>query len=150
MDEEIYRRPGHLISRTARLMYRLTDAAFQPLGLASAQLPVFGALKDGVAKTPKELAEMARIEQPTMTQLLARMERDGLVRRTPHPEDRRSTLISLTPKALRRLPQAREIMLEGNRTALKGFSAAETEMLCSLLRRVIRNLDPDAKLVEPK
>jgi len=141
MDAEIFSMPGHLISRSARAMVRWGEARFQSLGLAAAQLPVLSALKDGASRTQKELAALARIEQPTMAQLLARMERDGLIRRTENPEDKRSSLISLTPRALKKLPRAKEAILQANAAALKGFSDREVATLCRLLRRVIANLD---------
>ncbi len=104
---------------------------------------VIYALKDGASLTQKELARLVRIEQPTMAQLLSRMERDGLVRRTDNPDDKRSSLISLTPLALRKLPLARAILSEGNKEALKGFTDREIATLSRLLLRVVRNFDPE-------
>ena len=143
MDEDIFRRPGHLINRLARLSFRWTEERFQPLGLSTGQVPVLYALKDGASLTQKELARLVRIEQPTMAQLLSRMERDGLVRRTDNPDDKRSSLISLTPLALRKLPLARAILSEGNKEALKGFTDREIATLSRLLLRVVRNFDPE-------
>ena len=143
MDEDIFRRPGHLINRLARLSFRWTEERFQPLGLSTGQVPVIYALKDGASLTQKELARLVRIEQPTMAQLLSRMERDGLVRRTDNPDDKRSSLISLTPLALRKLPLARAILSEGNKEALKGFTDREIATLSRLLLRVVRNFDPE-------
>jgi len=144
MDAEIFRRPGHLINRAARLLVRLGDAGFQPLGLATAQLPVLYALRDGASLTQKELASFAQIEQPTMAQLLNRMERDRLIRRRPNPEDKRSSLVSLTPKALKKLPRAKEVLLEGSQEALRGFTEQELETLSRFLLRIVKNLDPEA------
>ena len=144
MDAEIFRRPGHLINRAARLLVRLGDSSFQPLGLATAQLPVLYALRDGASLTQKELASFAQIEQPTMAQLLNRMERDRLIRRMPNPEDKRSSLVSLTPKALKKLPRAKEVLLEGSQEALRGFTEQELETLSRFLLRVVKNLDPEA------
>ena len=129
MDAEIFLKPGHLINRATRLFFRWGEGRFHSLGLALAQLPVLGALKEGASLPQKELARLAQIEQPTMAQLLARMERDGLIRRKPDPVDKRSSLISLTPPALKKLPQARELLLEGNRVALAGFSEREIATL---------------------
>ncbi len=146
MDAEIFRMPGHLISRSARLLVRWGDPRFQKLGLAIAQVPVLYALRDGAALTQKQLASLARIEQPTMAQLLGRMERDGLIRRSANPDDQRSSLISLTKHAQKRLPRAKAILLEGNAQALRGFTEEEIAGLCGLLGRVVKNLDPDAEL----
>jgi MarR family transcriptional regulator, transcriptional regulator for hemolysin len=142
VDEEMFRTPGHLINRTAKLLTRWGDARFQALGLAIAQLPVLYALKDGSPLTQKELAGIAQIEQPTMAQLLSRMERDGLLCRTQNAEDKRSSLISLTPLALKKLPKARSVLRQGNREALQGFSDREIATLNKLLIRVIHNLAP--------
>lgn len=140
MDAEIFRKPGHLINRAARLLVRWGDVRFQELGLAIAQLPVLAALKDGSSLPQKELARLAHTEQPTMAQLLARMERNGLIRRTPDLVDKRSSLVSLTPAALKKLPRARTVLLTGNQEALVGFSEREIATLCRLLERVIHNL----------
>lgn len=140
----LYSTPGHLIPRIARAMARWGDKHFQPLGLAIAQMPVLAALKDGDALSQKELIRLAQIEQPTMAQLLTRMERDGLIERTTDPEDKRSTLIRLTPSAMDRLPMVRHFLIEGNAEALKGFTAKEIATLNKLLMRVFENLDPEA------
>ena len=47
--------------------------------------------------TPSELAARERIQRPTATRVLARLEEEGLVARTPDPQDRRSSLVSATP-----------------------------------------------------
>ena len=148
MEPETSRPPSFLINRSARLLTRWGEERFHALGLAIAQVPVLVALKDGASLTQKELARLAQIEQPTMTQLLARMERDGLIRRTPNPHDKRSSLISLTPSALQKLPDARAVLVEGNTVALRGFTEEETATLSQLLRRVAKNLDPAAAETE--
>ena len=150
MDAETFQRPGHLLNRSARLLARWGDERFRSLGLAVAQMPVLSALKDGHSLTQKELACLARIEQPTMTHLLARMERDGLIQRTPNPDDKRSSLVSLTPQALDKLPEAGAVLRDGNAAALRGFTAEEVAVLSGLLRRVVDNLDPDAAEIEAR
>src|ERR671938_1360585 len=47
--------------------------------------------------TPSELAERERIQRPTATRLLARLEAPGWVARTPDPQDGRSALVAITP-----------------------------------------------------
>lgn len=90
------------------------------------------ALQDGQASTQRDLARFARIEPPPMAQMLARMERDGLIRRTPDPADGRSSRITLTKAAQARLPHAITVLLQGNQ---------EAGLLAALLTRLIANLD---------
>jgi DNA-binding MarR family transcriptional regulator len=47
--------------------------------------------------TPSEVAARERIQRPTATRVLARLEEAGLVERTPDPQDRRSSLVSVSP-----------------------------------------------------
>jgi len=140
-DADVLSTPGHLISLAARGFVRLSEARLKPLGFGVGHLPVLIALKEGVANTQRDLARFARVEQPPMAQMLARMERDGLIKRTPDTTDRRSSLIALTATANRKLPKAVATLFEGNEDALEGFSEDEGRQLVALLGRVIANLD---------
>lgn len=137
----LHERPGHLINRAARLMLRLADIKFRPLGLGVASFPVLTMLRTGEKLSQKDLAQCVRIEQPSMAQLLARLERDGMVKRSPDPGDGRSSLISITRKALAILPQIDAAVDAGNEMALAGMSDAEIGMLIDLLQRLIGNLE---------
>ena len=76
-----------------------------------------------------------------MAQMLTRMERDGLIQRTPDPDDGRSSRIALTELALTRLPAAIATLFRGNRDAVAGFTDEEIAQLVALLGRLITNLD---------
>jgi DNA-binding MarR family transcriptional regulator len=141
MDLDVLSMPGHLISLAARGFVRLSEARLKPLGFGVGQLPVLVALQDGRASTQRDLARFAKIEQPPMAQMLARMERDGLILRTPDPGDGRSSRVVLTPAALARMPGAVAALLRGNREVLEGFTDAESGQLVALLMRLIANLD---------
>jgi DNA-binding MarR family transcriptional regulator len=45
--------------------------------------------------TPKELAQQSGLAPASVTALVDRLERKGVVRRKPHPEDRRKVLVEL-------------------------------------------------------
>jgi MarR family transcriptional regulator, transcriptional regulator for hemolysin len=141
MDLEVLSTPGHLISLAARGFARLSEARLKPLGFGVGHLPVLVALRDGRASTQRDLARFAKIEQPPMAQMLARMERDGLIQRAPHPADGRSSRITLTEAAEARLPDAVNVLLRGNQEALRDFTDEEAALLVALLTRLIANLD---------
>lgn len=141
MDEDVLSTPGHLISLAARGFARLSESRLKPLGFGVGQLPVLVALHNGNASTQRDLARFAKVEQPPMAQMLARMERDGLIQRTRDPADGRSSCIVLTKAAQERMPEATETLFRGNREAMIGFTDAEAEQLVDLLTRLIGNLD---------
>jgi len=133
--------PTFWINHASRLLLRRFEQTLRPLGFGMAYLPVAIALEESGALLQKDLADRAHVEQPTMAALLARMERDGLIARGPHPSDKRASLISLTPTAKARLPIARERLGKGAERATLGFSERERATLLALLRRVVKNLD---------
>lgn len=141
MDVDVLSTPGHLISLAARGFARLSEARLKPLGFGVGHLPVLVALRDGRAGTQRDLARFAKIEQPPMAQMLARMERDGLIKRAPDPADGRSSRITLTKVAEARLPDAVKVLLLGNREATRDFTDEEVALLVTLLTRLIANLD---------
>lgn len=141
MDLDVLSTPGHLISLAARAFARLSEARLKPLGFGVGHLPVLVALRDGRASTQRDLARFAKIEQPPMAQMLARMERDGLIQRAPDPADGRSSRITLTAVAEARMPEAVAVLLEGNREVLRDFTEEEARLLVALLKRLVASLD---------
>ena len=141
MNEDVLSTPGHLVSLAARGFARLSESRLKPLGFGVGQLPVLVALREGNASTQRDLARFARVEQPPMAQMLARMERDGLIERNRDPADGRSSHIVLTKAAQERMPEAIAILFQGNREALGGFSDTEMAQFGDMLTRLIGNLD---------
>ncbi|RYZ49274.1 MAG: MarR family transcriptional regulator [Proteobacteria bacterium] len=141
---EVLSTPGHLISLASRMFAKMSEARLKPLGCGVGHLPVLVALENGQARTQRDLAVFARMEQPSMAQMLTRMERDGMIRRTPDPADGRSSQVTLTPTARSRLPKACEALFKGNRDALKGFTVEEEGQFVDMLKRLIANLDQAA------
>jgi MarR family transcriptional regulator, transcriptional regulator for hemolysin len=131
---------AQLINRASRGLARAGDAALRPLGFRHAQVPVFALLRDDNESTQTALAAATGIEQGSMAQLLARMERDGLIRRTRNRHDGRSQLIRLTSEANERLDEARDLLAETEANAVSGFTGKELATLANLLSRLCDNL----------
>lgn len=134
------------INHASRLLMRHFEERLRPLDFGMAYLPVAIALEKNGALPQRRLAEIAHVEQPTMAALLARMERDGLISRDPHPGDKRSSLIALSDKAKERLPLAEGQLMDIVDQAMAGFDEEERRMLMALMRRVVSNLDPTLAL----
>jgi DNA-binding MarR family transcriptional regulator len=132
---------GFWINLVSRTIVRVLDDRLRPLGFALSHLPVLRALAQGGTLSQKELARVARVEQQTMAELLTRMERAGLVEREQNPEDKRGSLTSLSRSAKTRFPKAAEVLHEGERQAMAGFSEEEKALFMQFLQRVLKNLD---------
>lgn len=132
---------GFWINRASRSLVRYADSRLRACGFAMSYLPVLRALAAGPPLSQKQLAQVARVEQPTMVETLTRMERDGLVRREANPDDRRGKLVSLTKKSRARFPKAAAVLVEGEREAMAGLSESEKSLLCELLQRIVTNVE---------
>ena len=78
-----------------RLNRRVRQA--RPVGdLTVTQLSALTSLELAGALTPRELADVERVQPPTMTKIVAKLEERGLVGRTPHPTDGRQVLLAPT------------------------------------------------------
>ncbi|QND54385.1 MarR family transcriptional regulator (plasmid) [Phyllobacterium sp. 628] len=141
IDWDIFANPAPLINMASRSFAKLGERRVKALGFSIGQMPVLYLLRDGGAMSQKELAQFAKIEQPSMAQMLARMERDGLIKRTPDPNDGRSSLISLTEEALVKLPAVREALQKGRKETFADFSVDEISTMVSLLQRLNKRLD---------
>jgi DNA-binding MarR family transcriptional regulator len=110
---------GHLrltIVRTARRLRQEAGSELSPsLTAALSTVERHGPM------TPSELAARERIQRPTATRVLARLADEGLVERTPDPQDRRSALVSATPAA--------RALLAEMRTRKTAFLAARLDTL---------------------
>lgn len=133
--------PAYLLGRAARLFERRTQERLKKLGVSNAHIPVLRALEDGGAKSQTQLAQLARIEQPTMAQMLARMERDKLVHRVPNPEDGRSSLYSLTKSALGKVTEARKALEKSGIELLAPLSATENATLATILGKIVAHME---------
>ncbi|MBI3350079.1 MAG: winged helix-turn-helix transcriptional regulator [Burkholderiales bacterium] len=133
--------PLKLLGHIHRSFHRMADPLLREHGFAMGHLPVLVALKDGRARSQAELARLAQVEQPSMAQLLARMERDGLVERVPDPDDGRSRLILLTPACRARMHKSRGVMQALSEEALAEFDAAERAELARLIRKLADRVD---------
>lgn len=141
------RTPSFLIKRAAQELVRQGETRLRPLGLGFASLPVLVALKNGDAKTQADLARLLQVEQPSMAQMLARLERDGWIRRKPDPTHKRSQIVELTAIAIRHLPKARAVLEEDNAKALAGFTTDEVDLFANFLARVNANLSKESVAV---
>ena len=90
------------ISRLSRRMRAQGDSF-----LSATQLAALGAVSRHGVLTPGELAEHERVQPPSMTRVIARLEEMQLLTRSPHPTDRRQVVLRLTPEGEKLLKEER-------------------------------------------
>jgi DNA-binding MarR family transcriptional regulator len=110
-------------------LLRRVRASDVETGLSPSRLSLLSVLVFGGPRTPSELAAAEQVRLPTISGLVAGLEAEGLVRRTPHPGDRRAVRITATAKGRRLLLRGRARRLEHLVELLEPLSAAELATL---------------------
>jgi len=129
----------YLASLLAKSLSRALQERGNKLGFAPGQFPVLLELWSEEGLTQKQLLDRLDIEQATMANTLARMERDGLVVRKKHPTDRRAQQVFLTSKARDMETEAKEAALAADQSLFTGFRRFERELMLEYMRMAIAN-----------
>lgn len=132
---------GRLLSAAARRVERDWNAHLATWDLNHASLPVLVHLIRS-PMSQRELAAACGVTEQTMSRVLARMERTGYITRTPHAEDRRRHVITITDAGRAALAVAADREL-AEALVTRGLTAEQTEQLRRLLALVARP-DQDA------
>jgi DNA-binding MarR family transcriptional regulator len=131
---------GLLRDAITRLNRRVRQA--RPVGdLTVTQLSALTSLKLAGALTPRELADTERVQPPTMTKIVAKLEERGLVQRTPHPTDGRQVILAATESGravLARFERARDEWLARRLAELTPAERDTLQSAAQILQKVAR------------
>jgi DNA-binding MarR family transcriptional regulator len=134
-QSEVERLGSELVVQSARLVRAVRRALEQPTGVRALSL-----LDEQGPSTVTQLAHADRCSQPTMTGTVNALVEHGWARRTPHPDDARSSLVELTDAGREVLARTRRGHGEtvAARLARTGrFGPAELATAVAVLREVL-------------
>jgi DNA-binding MarR family transcriptional regulator len=124
-----------LIAVWQRVTHRLLaalDGALADLGLSAAEINALACFDETGSATVRDLVAATAQRPSTLTGVLDRLERRGLVERAANPADRRSVLVRLTPAG--RAHAARVAQAYGRLE--RGLPAAELRRVLGALEEV--------------
>jgi DNA-binding MarR family transcriptional regulator len=135
------------ILRITQLMntaQRSAETLFEPHGITIGEFDVLAALRRGGAGTvltPTTLARVAMISPAGMTNRLNRLEAAGLIVRRADPDDRRGSLVELTPIGHAIADRAVEDLVTAENELFRELSASERHRLDRLLDKLIQRFE---------
>jgi DNA-binding MarR family transcriptional regulator len=106
-------------------------------GFTVSEWRVLATLAGGEPLSIGRLAEITVTKQPTLTRVLDRMEARGEVRRIPHGEDRRITLVGITPTGSKLVAGLIKEAREHEHRVLEPFGLQRAADLKTTLKRMI-------------
>ena len=129
----------------AQHLNRALVAALKPFGLTFAEFDVVNTLRragDAEGTHPGALAQASLITTGAMTSRLERLERRGLLTRTPDPTDGRAVRVRLTPAGEDLAEQALHAVLAADERFLEPLSRRQRESLGSMLKLLLLRAEP--------
>jgi DNA-binding MarR family transcriptional regulator len=134
--------PYYLISRATLAVTSHLKKGFANVGVSTIKPAYLGVLlslwnEDGLKAN--ELGKRAGLEPSTMTGLLDRMERDGLVKREPDPNDRRAHRIHLTKEGVDAEVSATKVVSDTLEKVFSTIPEKDIETTKNVLRTVLLN-----------
>jgi DNA-binding MarR family transcriptional regulator len=113
------------------------ETRLSTVGLSLAKLAALKVLSDAGESLPlTQLAERLACVKSNITQLVDRLEVDGLVERQADPHDRRARLATLTSAGRKACRDGTRVQQEAERNLLGRLTAAESRQLAVLLSKV--------------
>jgi DNA-binding MarR family transcriptional regulator len=107
------------------------------VGLSLAKLAALRALSESGESMPlTQLAERLSCVKSNITQLVDRLEADGLVERQSDPNDRRARLATLTAAGRKACRDGLRVQQEAEQKLLRKLTSAESRTLAELLAKV--------------
>lgn len=142
-----------LLHRTADVLARCEDSVFSEYGLTTEQFTVLAAVKGtGGPLRPVDLASLMERSPNSMSMLVDRMVKAGLVRRTRDRKDRRAVKVTLTSKGENALEPATPAGWELVKRILSPLAEKDKHTLASLLEAVkcecLGYLNPEVDMAE--
>ncbi len=129
--------PGYLTNHLARLFAAGLQRRIKPLGLSTGTFPIMLQLWERDGMTQREIVERLGIEQATVGNTLARMERDGLIDRRSDEEDGRLRRTWLTERGQGLREPAVRAAMDENMAALASLPPEDRAELVRLLSKAI-------------
>jgi DNA-binding MarR family transcriptional regulator len=135
------------LTRVGLLVEAFQHRCLDPFGLRFIDYSVLRVLElvgEPHRMSPTELSDIVVRSSGGMTQILDRLERAGLVARTPDPADRRKVLVALTDEGMRTADAANARYAAERERLLADLSPAEVQRLDEAIHRLLEVLTADS------
>ncbi|MER5732729.1 MarR family transcriptional regulator [Streptomyces sp. NPDC002138] len=131
------------IYRISKAMGDAMDRTYARYGISRGEFDVVATLRrsgEPYTLSPRQLSATLMLTTGGMTGRLDKLEKAGLLRRSPDPHDRRGLQVTVTERGLALIDEAVTAGLEVQRAGLGGLDEEEVTLLTALLRKLLGGL----------
>jgi DNA-binding MarR family transcriptional regulator len=141
----VHRVAAHLARRFHQICLGVLAEVTEPQNLSPLQFAVLAALHDEPGLDQRRLAQRLAVDAVTAGHLVDALEKDHLLDRQVHPDDRRARVLSLTQAGLELRLRLRPALADAHARILAPLSQMEQATLLALLTRVVEGNEAYAK-----
>jgi len=134
---------NQLVGRLCHRHFERANGLLSRIGVYRGQPPLLHALWECDGLPQATLSARLGVSPATVSKMVQRMERAGLVQRRDDPSDSRLSRVFLTQEGWAIRERVHGIWAELADIMLRGFSGDEVELLEALLTRLCKNLEHD-------
>ncbi|MCI2105338.1 MAG: MarR family transcriptional regulator [Intestinimonas sp.] len=127
---------NYLLTVSQHEVFQAFAGRLSPFGITPGQYGVLNCLWTRGPLTPKEIAQDLRLENSTVSGVLDRMQKRGLLDRIVDPNDRRSVQVVVTEAGMAMKDEVLRTVDELNVQILGGFSQIQRDNLLVCLRTI--------------
>lgn len=137
---------GRIFRRLDCALGQSMNQALSSMDLTFSQGHIMGYLAH-CAQPPcaKDIEERFQLSHPTVSGLLARLEKKEFIALRSDPEDRRRKLVYILPKGQQCNETMYAVIRRGDEKLLEGFSEAEAAQFRQYLLRALHNVSPESE-----
>ena len=125
------------LRKATRRVSQLYDSALEPCGLRTTQRAILNHIARAGTPALGELAEVLVMDRGALTHNLKPLQRDGLVKISVDPQDRRTRLIALTAQGRAKLAESEALWARAQRGFEASFGVAKSASLRQALEYLV-------------
>ena len=136
-DRRIYDKPGHLIRRLQQISLALFLEETEGFDITPIQYSAVLAIENHPGIDQTALCNIIAIDRSTVAEVVTRLERKKLIRRTPGTTDRRTRQLCITPAGRKLIDDIESAVQSTQKRILEPLTVSERTALMRMLKKLV-------------
>lgn len=146
---DLHKSPSHLLHRAQQIASNHSAVALKNAGLTLRQFSVLAALSGNEGVSQSDLVSATGIDRSTLADMVARMERAGLIKRTASKTDARAKSVSLMAKGRKALEKAQPAVAAADAALFEALPKTKQDALVTGLVQMVSEAEKEEEKPAP-
>ena len=141
--------PSHLLHRAQQIAANQSATELASAGITLRQFSVLAALSGNEGVSQSDLVNATGIDRSTLADMVARMEKAGLIKRVASKTDKRAKSVSLMAKGKKAYEKALPAVEKADAVLFESLAKTKQDALVSGLKDMVSEADKPAEAAAP-